>query len=172
MVYRSARHDPRKAPSVAATDLTTPPLNFPRTYDFTTRTVDGRREILDGLRRQYVVLTPEEWVRQNLVQFLVQDMDYPRGLIAIEHSLEVHGQLHRADLVVYDRGGTPLLVGECKEPKVAISQETLDQIAHYNRTLRARYLLVSNGLQHYCYAIDRERNQFRFLDHLPRYAEL
>ena len=172
MVYRSARHDPRKAPSVAATDLTTPPLNFPRAYDFTTRTVDGRREILDGLRRQYVVLTPEEWVRQNLVQFLVQDMDYPRGLIAIEHSLEVHGQLHRADLVVYDREGQPLRLAECKEPEVAISQSTFDQIARYNRTLRARYLLISNGLQHYCYAIERDKAEYRFLERLPRYDDL
>ncbi len=147
-------------------------LNFPHTYTFTTRTVDDRREILDPLRRQYVALTPEEWVRQNLIQFLVQDMGYPRGLMAVEKYLRVHGQAHRADLVVYDREGQPLLLAECKEPEVAISQSTFDQIACYNRTLRARYLLVSNGLQHYCYAIERDKGAYRFLERLPRYDDL
>lgn len=147
-------------------------LTFPRSYAFTTRTIDSKREILDPLRQQYVALTPEEWVRQNLVQFLIQDMGYPRGLMAAEKFLEVHGQPHRADLVVYDRQGSPLLLAECKEPSVNISQDTFDQIAHYNRALHARYLLISNGLEHYCYAIDRERERYRFLDHLPRYDDL
>ena len=148
------------------------PLAFPRPYAFATRTIDSRREILDPLRQQYVVLTPEEWVRQNLVQFLIQDRGYPRGLMAAEKFLEVHGQPHRADLVVYDRQGSPLLVAECKEPNVNISQDTFNQIAHYNRALRARYLLISNGVQHYCYAIDRHREDYAFLDHLPHYGDL
>ena len=148
------------------------PLAFPRPYAFTTRTIDSRREILDPLRQQYVALTPEEWVRQNLVQFLIQDRGYPRGLMAAEKFLEVHGQPRRADLVVYDRQGNPLLLAECKEPSVNISQETFNQIAHYNRALRARYLLISNGVQHYCYAIDRDREEYIFLDHLPHYGDL
>jgi hypothetical protein len=148
------------------------PLAFPRPYAFTTRTIDGRREILDPLRQQYVALTPEEWVRQNLVQFLIQERGYPRGLMAAEKFVQVHGQPHRADLVVYDRQGSPLLLAECKEPSVNISQDTFDQIARYNRALRARYLLISNGLEHYCYAIDRDRDQYRFLDHLPHYDNL
>ena len=148
------------------------PLSFPRPYAFTTRTIDGRREILDPLRQQYVALTPEEWVRQNLVQFLIQERGYPRGLMAAEKFVQVHGQPHRADLVVYDRQGSPLLLAECKEPSVNISQDTFDQIARYNRALRARYLLISNGLEHYCYAIDRDREQYRFLDHLPHYDNL
>jgi len=148
------------------------PLAFPRPYAFSTRTIEGRREILDPLRQQYVVLTPEEWVRQNLVQFLIQDRGYPRGLMAAEKFLEVHRQPRRADLVVYDRQGCPLLLAECKEPSVNISQETFNQIAHYNRALRARYLLISNGVQHYCYAIDRDREDYAFLDHLPHYGDL
>ena len=148
------------------------PLAFPRPYAFSTRTIEGRREILDPLRQQYVALTPEEWVRQNLVQFLIQDRGYPRGLMAAEKFLEVHGQPRRADLVVYDRQGCPLLLAECKEPSVNISQETFNQIAHYNRALRARYLLISNGVQHYCYAIDRDREDYAFLDHLPHYGDL
>ena len=145
---------------------------FPRTYDFNTRETNGKREILDPLRRQFVALTPEEWVRQNLVQFLVQDMGYPRGFIAIEKYIELHGKSYRADIVVHDRAGAALLLAECKEPGVKVSQETFDQIARYNRVLRARYLLVSNGLEHYCYAIDRERAEYRFLEQLPRYEEL
>ena len=148
------------------------PLAFPRPYAFATRTIDSRREILDPLRQQYVALTPEEWVRQNLVQFLILDRGYPRGLMAAEKFLEVHGQPHRADLVVYDRQGRSLLVAECKEPNVNISQDTFDQIAHYNRALRARYLLITNGIQHYCYAIDRDREDYAFLDHLPHYGDL
>ncbi|MFT5085784.1 MAG: hypothetical protein ACI906_002491 [Candidatus Latescibacterota bacterium] len=147
-------------------------LNFPRTYAFDTRQTNDKREILDPLRRQFVALTPEEWVRQNLVQFLVQDMGYPRGLIAIEKYLELHGTSYRADIVVHDRQGTALLLAECKEPSVKISQDTFDQIARYNRVLHARYLLVSNGLEHYCYAIDREKKQYRFLEQLPRYEQL
>ena len=84
----------------------------------------------------------------------------------------MHGQPRRADLVVYDRQGCPLLLAECKEPSVNISQETFNQIAHYNRALRARYLLISNGVQHYCYAIDRDREDYAFLDHLPHYGDL
>ena len=141
------------------------PLASPRPYAFTTRTIGGKREMLDPLRQQYVALTPEEWVRQNLVQFLIQERGYPRGLMAAEKFVQVHGQPHRADLVVYDRQGSPLLLAECKEPSVNISQDTFDQIARYNRALRARYLLISNGLEHYCYAIDRDREQYRFLDH-------
>ena len=148
------------------------PLAFPRPYAFSTRIIESRREILDPLRQQYVALTPEEWVRQNLVQFLIQDRGYPRGLMAAEKFLEVHGQPRRADLVVYDRQGCPLLLAECKEPSVNISQETFNQIAHYNRALRARYLLISNGVQHYCYAIDRDREDYAFLDHLPHYGDL
>lgn len=147
-------------------------LNFPRTYAFDTREINDKREILDPLRRQFVALTPEEWVRQNLVQFLVQDMGYPRGLIAIEKYLELHGTSYRADIVVHDRQGVALLLAECKEPNVKISQDTFDQVARYNRVLHARYLLVSNGLEHYCYAIDREKEQYRFLEQLPRYEQL
>ena len=99
------------------------PLAFPRPYAFTTRTIDSRREILDPLRQQYVALTPEEWVRQNLVQFLIHDRGHPRGLMATEKFL-------------------------------------------------ARYLLISNGVQHYCYAIDRDREEYTFLDHLPHYSDL
>ncbi len=147
-------------------------LNFPSAYAFDLREVDGHREILDPLRRKYVRLTPEEWVRQNLVQYLIADLGYPRGLTAIEKGIDLHGKPFRADVIVYDRQGQAVLMAECKEPAVAIGQDTFDQIAVYNRVVQARCLVVSNGLVHYCYAIDREKEEYRFLDRVPRYEEL
>ena len=146
-------------------------LNFPTEYTFDLREIDGRREILDPLRRKYVRLTPEEWVRQHLVQYLTSELGYPRGLTAVEKGINLHGKPFRADIVVYDNQGRAVLMAECKEPDVAIRQETFDQIAVYNRVVQARCLLVSNGLDHYCYAIDREREEYRFLDRVPRYEE-
>ena len=141
-------------------------LNFPAvTLDI--RQVEGKREILDPLRRKYVRLTPEEWVRQHLVHYLIADLGYPRGLIAIEKGIDLHGKRFRADVVVHDRAGQAVLMAECKEPDVAISQQTFDQIAAYNRVIQARCLLVSNGLVHYCYVAGRG-----FIDQVPRYDEL
>ncbi len=147
-------------------------LNFPSTYTFDIREVEGKRDILDPLRRKYVRLTPEEWVRQNLVQYLIVDLGYPRGLTSIEKGIDLHGKPFRADVIVHDRHGQAVLMAECKEPSVRISQDTFDQIAVYNRVVQARCLLVSNGLDHYCYAIDRDKEEYRFLDQVPRYEEL
>ncbi len=147
-------------------------LNFPSTYTFDIREVEGKRDILDPLRRKYVRLTPEEWVRQNLVQYLIVDLGYPRGLTSIEKGIDLHGKPFRADVIVHDRHGQAVLMAECKEPSVRISQDTFDQIAVYNRVVQARYLLVSTGRAHYCYAIDRDKEASRFLDRVPRYEEL
>mgnify|MGYP003958809673 FL=1 len=147
-------------------------LNFPSAYPFDIREVEGKRDILDPLRRKYVRLTPEEWVRQNLVQYLIVDLGYPRGLTSIEKGIDLHGKPFRADVIVHDRHGQAVLMAECKEPSVRISQDTFDQIAVYNRVVQAHCLLVSNGLDHYCYAIDRDKEEYRFLDRVPRYEEL
>ncbi len=147
-------------------------LNFPSAYPFDIREVEGKRDILDPLRRKYVRLTPEEWVRQNLVQYLIVDLGYPRGLTSIEKGIDLYGKPFRADVIVHDRHGQAVLMAECKEPSVRISQDTFDQIAVYNRVVQARCLLVSNGLDHYCYAIDRDKEEYRFLDRVPRYEEL
>ena len=141
-------------------------LNLPAAA-FDIRQVEGKREILDPLRCKYVRLTPEEWVRQHVVQYLISDLGYPRGLIAIEKGIDLHGKRFRADLIVHDRAGRAVLMAECKEPEVPISQETFDQVAAYNRVVQARCLLVTNGLVHYCYVADRG-----FLDQVPRYDEL
>ena len=141
-------------------------LNLP-VAAFDIRQVEGKREILDPLRRKYVRLTPEEWVRQHLVQYLISGLGYPRGLTVIEKSIDLHGKRFRADVIVHDHAGRAVLMAECKEPDVSISEQTFDQIAAYNRVVQARCLVVTNGLVHYCYVTDRG-----FLDRMPRYDEL
>ena len=141
-------------------------LNLPAAA-FDIRQVEGKREILDPLRRKYVRLTPEEWVRQHLVQYLISGLGYPLGLTAIEKSIDLHGKRFRADVIVHDRTGRAVLMAECKEPDVSISQQTFDQIAAYNRVVQARCLVVTNGLVHYCYVTGRG-----FFDRVPRYDEL
>ena len=128
--------------------------------------------ILDSIRRKYVRLTPEEWVRQNFVQYLIQELGYPQGLTAIETGFVFQGMQCRADVLVHDRQGKAVLMGECKAPDVKIKQNVFDQIGRYNTAVKATHLVVTNGMQHYCCWIDREQNQYRFLETLPRYEDL
>mgnify|MGYP001202019224 FL=1 len=151
--------------------MTLAPLNFP-SYAFDFQTEDAKEMILDSIRRKYVRLTPEEWVRQNFVQYLIQELGYPQGLTAIETGFVFQGMQCRADVLVHDRQGEAVLMGECKAPDVKIKQNVFDQIGRYNTVVKATYLVVTNGMQHYCCRIDREQNQYRFLEALPRYEDL
>ncbi len=146
-------------------------LNLPE-FEFVYQQVGEIRTIFDPIRKRYVRLTPEEWVRQHLVQYLIQDRGFPQSLIAIERGFAFQGMQRRADVVVYDRSGKPVLMAECKSPDVSIKQAAFDQIARYNTVVQARYLLVTNGLVHYCALIDRERQVYTFMQELPRYEEL
>lgn len=146
-------------------------LNLP-SYAFHTPEHDGKRVIYDSMREQYVRLTPEEWVRQHFVQYLVQELSAPPGLIAIEAAFEYQGQPRRADVIVHDRQGDPLLLVECKAPRVSIDQAVFDQGAQYNIVLGAPYLVVTNGQTHYACAIDFENRHYSFLDDLPSYDQL
>jgi len=128
--------------------------------------------ILDQLRRRYVALTPEEWVRQHFVQWLIADKGFPAALMGNEVSLTHHGIKRRCDTVVANRQGQPLVIVEYKAPSITITQETFDQIVRYNMVLRARYLIVSNGLNHYCCRIDYEHNSYDFLQEIPAYNDL
>ena len=147
-------------------------LIFPITPDFEIINRDGREMILDTLRQKYVVLTPEEWVRQNFVRYLIEGLGFPLGLTAIETGFVFQGMQCRADVLVHDRQGKALLMGECKAPEVKLKQSVFDQVGRYNTVVQAIYLVVTNGLQHYCCAIDRENNSYRFLDALPRYEDI
>lgn len=128
--------------------------------------------IYDTLRRKYVKLTPEEWVRQHFVHMLVERKGYPGALMANEVALKVGEKQLRADTVLYDSRLRPRMVIEYKAPHVAITQAVFDQIATYNLLLRVDYLVVSNGLSHYCCRMDYEGRQYRYLQDIPLYAEL
>lgn len=146
-------------------------LNLP-TYEFQTQTRDDGCAIYDPLRNRYVRLTPEEWVRQHFVQYLIQELDVPAGLVAVEAAFRFQGQPRRADAIVHDRQGDPLLLVECKAPRVSIAQDAFDQCARYNIVLKAPYLVVTNGQTHYACAIDFDDKSYVFLDDLPPYEHL
>ena len=142
------------------------------TYEFRTTKREGKRVVYDPFRERYVRLTPEEWVRQHFVRYLTQDLHVPAGLVAIEAAFQYQGQPRRADVIVHDRQGAPLLLVECKAPRVNIDQDAFDQCARYNIVLEAPYLVVTNGRVHYACAIDVEARSYSFLDDLPPYDDL
>jgi type I site-specific restriction endonuclease len=129
-------------------------------------------EIFDEIRKKWLVLTPEEWVRQHLIKFLVEDRKYPSSLFALERLVNVNGLPQRTDIVVYDRKGRALVVCECKAPEIAINQSVFDQAARYNATIKAPYLLISNGMAHYFCKIDHIHSAFVFLKEIPAYSDL
>jgi len=142
------------------------PLNFP-TYNFQLREDGTTRLIYDVFRRKWLVLTPEEWVRQHAAMYLI-DLGYPRGLLALEKSLLLNGMKRRADIIVYDRAGLPFLLVECKSTDVKISQQTVDQAARYNLTLKVPYVFITNGLQHYCLKQSDTENH-EYIQGLPEF---
>jgi hypothetical protein len=146
-------------------------LELPR-YHIAVKTENGKTLILDIIRKKYVVLTPEEWVRQHFIHFLINEKKVPATLIAVEKSLMLNRLGKRTDIVVYNNKLQPLLIIECKAPEIKITQETFDQIARYNMTINAHYLIVTNGLQHFTCIIDHEKQAYTFLPDIPAYDEL
>jgi hypothetical protein len=146
-------------------------LNLPE-YTFRFKENSDKRLIFDPLRKRFVTLTPEEWVRQNMSCYLTSEKGFPASLMVHELSLRANGMMRRCDLVVYGRDGQALMIAEYKAPGVEINQQTFDQIARYNFTFRVGYLLISNGLQHYCCKIDYDSMQMSFLRDIPSYGEL
>ncbi|GJH41008.1 restriction endonuclease subunit R [Capnocytophaga sp. HP1101] len=146
-------------------------LNF-KNYPFRLKKADDKLWIFDPIRRKYVVLQPEEWVRQHVVHFLIEEKGYPKSLINVEKKLSVNGLTKRYDVVVYSKKGIVLLVVECKAPNVTITQQTFDQIARYNLSLNAQYLMVTNGINHYYCQMDYNQYKYIFLTDLPHYNNL
>ncbi len=132
----------------------------------------GNGLIYDSLRKKYVALTPEEWVRQHFVNYLTAWLGYPPGLIKIETSFRLNSMLRRADILVHDRAGEPVLIVECKAPEVKISQEVFDQVINYNFNYGVRYLIVTNGITHYAGRIDSASRSFVLLAAIPDYETL
>lgn len=146
-------------------------VNLPA-YPYKIRHVEGKTQIFDSLRRRYVALTPEEWVRQHFVNYLITEKGYPKGRLVNEAVIDLNGQVRRCDSLLYDRELRPLVIMEYKAPAVPINQSVFEQISAYNWVLHANYLMVSNGLVHYCCAIDYERHIIQFIETIPAYHEL
>ena len=146
-------------------------LNLPA-FDFKLKEKEGKQYIYDSIRRKYVVLTPEEWVRQNFVHFLINEKKFLQGLMGNEVSLIQNGIKRRCDTLVSDNHGNPLVIVEYKAPGIDITQKVFDQIVRYNYVLRAKYLIVSNGLCHYCCKINYDESNYSFLKEIPLYCDL
>ena len=146
-------------------------LNLPE-YSFRIRNEDGKEMILDQIRRKYVKLTPEEWVRQNFVQYLIREGKYPPGLISIEVLSDYNKLKKRVDILVHNRAGKPVMIVECKAPEIKIDDKVFDQIVCYNMGFRVPYLIVTNGLDHYACKIDLKENKYEFLLVIPLYEDI
>ena len=145
-------------------------LNFP-TYSFRFKNSENKVAIFDEIRKKFIILTPEEWVRQHVVSFLIQEKNYPKSYINVEKLISVYNLNKRYDIVVYQPNGTIYLLIECKAPDVKISQDTFDQIARYNLKLKAKYLMVTNGLNHYFCQMDFNNEKYIFLKALPEFEK-
>jgi len=141
-------------------------------YAFKVRTAPRGELIFDMIRKKYVALTPEEWVRQHFLNFLVDHRGCPVSLINVERGALWNGLKMRTDIVVHDNNGQALAIVECKAPEVKIDQKTFDQIFRYDRALRVKYLLLTNGMEHYCCRVDHDKDQLLILNKIPRYEEM
>lgn len=146
-------------------------LNFPSS-DLRIREVNNRKEIFDPLRKKFVLLTDEEWVRQNLISYLATDRKVPLSMMASERGLLVNNMPKRFDLLIFSTDGNPLMIIECKAPHVSVDEEVFYQAARYNITLQVEYLLITNGLEHHCIKINYDTGETKFLKEMPLYHEL
>jgi len=145
-------------------------LNFP-SFMFRFKNSENKVAIFDEIRKKFIILTPEEWVRQHVVHYLLQDKKYPKSYINVEKIIKINNLNKRYDIVVYQPNGEVFLLIECKAPEITINQQTFDQIARYNLVLNAKYLMVSNGLNHYFCQMDFENQKYIFLKELPEFEK-
>ncbi len=143
-------------------------LEFPA-YDFRLKNSENKPYIFDPIRKKFVHLTPEEWVRQHVLQFLIQTKGYPKSLINVEKEIVIYDTKKRYDIVIFNSDGSIFLVVECKRPNVKITQTAFDQIARYNLQLKGELLMVTNGLNHYYCKMDFDEEKYQFLRELPNY---
>lgn len=147
------------------------PLNLP-SINANIKKEGEKTLIFDSLRKRYVALTPEEWVRQHFTAFLINHRGYPTSLIANEISISLNGMTRRCDSVVYNRQLQPLVIVEYKAPHITISQKTFEQANAYNQVLRVPYIIISNGINHYCCHIDYDQQKVTYLRDVPDFASL
>lgn len=143
-------------------------LSFPN-YEFRLKKIDEKRFIFDEIRKKYIELTAEEWVRQNCIKFLINEKKYKSQLIAVEKKIILNNLTKRFDIIAYNNNGDPNLLVECKAPNISIRQETFDQILSYNRVINSKYLMITNGIIHYYCKIDNIDNKINLLKDIPNY---
>tara|TARA_B110000003_G_scaffold56724_2_gene56815 strand:- start:28119 stop:28568 length:450 start_codon:yes stop_codon:yes gene_type:complete len=143
-------------------------LNFPE-FGIRLKNKENKCLIFDIIRKNWFLLTPEEWVRQHCIHYLIFIKHYPKSLINVEKKILVNGVPKRYDIIIFSKNGEVLLIVECKEPRIKISQSVFDQISKYNLTLKSKYLMVSNGLTHYFCSVDYLNNDYFFLTEIPKF---
>jgi len=147
------------------------PLNLPD-FEFKFKVEDGKQFIFDKIRHKYLLLSPEEWVRQNFVRYLIENKEYPLSLIAQEMPFSLNDTNLRSDIVIYNKQGKIIVLVECKSPQVSLSQKVFDQAAGYNLKLNSEILIITNGMSHYCCRLDYKLRKWVFLSDIPNYKEL
>jgi len=147
------------------------PLNLPD-YSCKTRVAESVLQIFDPIRKKYVQLTPEEWVRQHFINYLVEHCGVPAGLIGVEVALKFNAVNHRADIVIYSKQGSPIALVECKAPEVELNTSVIEQVGRYNIHFKAKYLFITNGLKHYSVIVDWANKQFKPISTIPSYIEM
>ena len=143
-------------------------LNLP-SFNIKIKQEEDKHYVYDILRKKFIMLTPEEWVRQHFVHLLINHYKYPKSLIKLESGLKYNKLKKRSDIIVFDRTGKIFLIVECKSTDIAISQKVFEQVTMYNDTLKANYIAVTNGLKHFCCSIDHVKKNFIFLNDLPEF---
>lgn len=143
-------------------------LNLPE-FEVSLKKSEGKIWIFDGIRKKYIVLTPEEWVRQHLVHFFINHLKYPKSLIQVERGLHYNQLQKRSDIIVFDRSGKPWMIIECKSPEIQLDQKSIEQVAVYNSNVKAKYVSVSNGLKHVCYEAKPDAKDIVLLKNFPEY---
>lgn len=141
-------------------------LNFPK-FDFRVEETDGKLSIFDSLRKKYLILTPEEWVRQHMIAYLIQHHHYPKSLFALEKGHKYNQLQKRSDILVLDRSGNPFLLIECKAPEVQLTHKTVEQVAVYNQSISASYVGISNGIQHLFLSYDSNAKSYNQIVEIP-----
>ncbi|TAH25211.1 MAG: type I restriction enzyme HsdR N-terminal domain-containing protein [Cytophagales bacterium] len=131
--------------------------------------IENKSYVFDLIRKKHILLTPEEWVRQNFLHFLMNYLHYPKALCAIERGLKYHTLRKRTDITIYDQSGKVFMVVECKASHIPLTQKTFEQAANYSYSLMAKYLVVTNGLRHLCCRLNHESKTYEFLENLPKY---
>ena len=143
-------------------------MNFPA-FEMNLTEREGRIYVKDFIRNKNIRLTPEEWVRQHLLHYLVQGLKYPKGLIKVETNVNINRLKQRTDIVVYNSSGEVFMVAECKRPEINVERDTLFQAVRYNAKLGAKYVLITNGNEHHCFNVDKKRNEIEVMEHFPTF---